>query len=75
MLMYKSSFGWLALNGSTREESCKTVHFIGIFMGESQTAIYLNYFRMLCTYSVEHIAIFQVGISLRIPERVDSSVC
>ena len=77
MLLYKWNFSWLMLSCRTREEKCKNStssrNFHSLHKttgGESltKTATYLNYCRMLCTYSIEHIALFQVGTSLKICE-------
>ena len=92
MLLYKWNFSWLMLSCSTREEKCKNStssrNFHSLHKttgGESltKTATYLNYCRMLCTYSIEYIALFQVGTILRIWEcqsikvnlMLDTSMC
>ena len=73
MILYKQIFGWLTSSSSTREEKSKSSHTFKEFSwlaqddSESLTKIitYLNYCRMLCACSVEHIALFQVDTSLR----------
>ena len=92
MLLYKWNFSWLMLSCRTREEKYKNStssrNFHSLHKttgGESltKTATYLNYCRMLCTYSIEHIALFQVSTILRIWEcqsikvylMLDTSMC
>ena len=73
MILYKQIFGWLTFSSSTREEKYKSSHIFKEFSwlaqddSESLTKIitYLNYCKMLCACSVEHIALFQVDTSLR----------
>ena len=55
----------LQLAGTTQEERCQSsTDFSWLMYSESltKTATYLNYYRILCTYSTEHIA--KVGTSL-----------
>ena len=58
ILLYKWIFSWLMLSDSTRKERCKNNTFFRQLVqdnGESLTkmATCLNYYRMLCAYSME----------------------